>query len=146
MNATPVARARELRGIAETLNEFADLPASAPDAEFSRLLAAKGGSLFFVECAGEEGDAAQRCARTEDAPIYTEFEANGVHNYSVTGRPANPQGRWKVGADGTIRDDGLTTYTLIDGKYLVRREADGGDVTWFVLDEDTEAKAAADDQ
>ena len=129
-------RARELRGMTEELNGFAALPAPAPAGEFSRLLAAKkGDSLFFVECAGEEGEAAQRCAKTvESGPIFVEFEANGDVSYGVSGGPSNPPGRWKVEADGTIRDTNSCTYTLIDGKYLKRDEGD--DVTWFRLDED----------
>ena len=132
-------RAEELREMAKEVNAFADLPAPAPDAAFSRLLAANGGSLRFALCAGDdEEDAAKSCAETVDGygAVFLEFYADdGIFLYRMDGRADKLPGGWKLLADGRIRvylSLSAMTYALSDGKYL--RCLDGYDTaSWFLL-------------
>ena len=131
-------RAEELRRMAKEVNAFADLPAPAPDAAFSRLLAANGGSLRFARCADYEEDAATSCAETVDGygAVFLEFYADdGIFLYRMDGRADKLPGGWKLLADGRIRvylSLSTMTYALSDGKYLKSLDDSYDAGAWFV--------------
>ena len=147
-------RAEDLRRMAKELNAFADLPAPAPDAAFSRLLAANGGSLRFALCTGdddeeeEEEDAAKSCTKTADedramtelgyGAVFLEFYADdGIFLYRMDGRADKLPGGWKLLADGRIRVylslSAMTYAFSSDGKYLKGLDDSYDSNDWFVL-------------